>query len=181
MGVNSLPKTVTRQRRGCDFNPGPSVPKSSMLNTRLPSHPLKQCLLNNNNNNNNVQGPRLICDAAGVDVVMYSSALQLVHSRQPAVCHGRLSHHRVAQWVSTWSRQTSCKSCIQHSLGGIFDVWAMSGWCGYLSGARCRLFAYGPAGATASPKPRRLLPDLNPDWFYLSGTSIPRLSWIRGR
>ena len=22
MGVNSLPKTVTRQRRGCDLNPG---------------------------------------------------------------------------------------------------------------------------------------------------------------
>ena len=39
MGVNSLPKTVTRQRRGCDLNPGPSVPKSSTLTTRLPSHP----------------------------------------------------------------------------------------------------------------------------------------------
>ena len=26
MGVNSLPKTVTRQRRDCDLNPGPSVP-----------------------------------------------------------------------------------------------------------------------------------------------------------
>ena len=26
-------------------------------------------------------------------------------------------------------------------------------WCGYLSGARCRLFAYGPADATASQNP----------------------------
>jgi len=26
-------------------------------------------------------------------------------------------------------------------------------WCGYLSGARCRLFAYGLADATAIPKP----------------------------
>jgi len=26
MGVNSLPKTVTRQRRDCDLNPGPSAP-----------------------------------------------------------------------------------------------------------------------------------------------------------
>jgi len=26
MGVNSLPKTVNRQRRGCDLNPGPSAP-----------------------------------------------------------------------------------------------------------------------------------------------------------
>ena len=39
MGVNSLPKTVSRQRRGCDLNPGPTAPESSMLTTRLPSHP----------------------------------------------------------------------------------------------------------------------------------------------
>ena len=39
MGVNSLPKTVTRQRRDCDLNPGPSAPESSTLTTRLPSHP----------------------------------------------------------------------------------------------------------------------------------------------
>jgi len=29
----------------------------------------------------------------------------------------------------------------------------MRSWCGYLSGARCRLFAYGPADATASQNP----------------------------
>ena len=38
MGVNSLPKTVTRQRRYCDLNPGPSAPESSTLATQLPSH-----------------------------------------------------------------------------------------------------------------------------------------------
>jgi len=37
--VSSLPKTVTRQRRGCDLNPGSSAPESSTLTTRLPSHP----------------------------------------------------------------------------------------------------------------------------------------------
>ena len=37
MGVNSLPKTVTRQRRGCDLNPGPTAPESSTLTTRQPS------------------------------------------------------------------------------------------------------------------------------------------------
>ena len=37
--MKSLPKTVTRQRRGCDLNPGPSAPESSTLTTRLPSHP----------------------------------------------------------------------------------------------------------------------------------------------
>ena len=39
MDVNSLPKTVTRQRHDCDLNPGPSAPKSSTLITRLLSHP----------------------------------------------------------------------------------------------------------------------------------------------
>ena len=39
MGVSSLHKTVTRQCRGCDLNPGTTVPESSVLTTRLPSHP----------------------------------------------------------------------------------------------------------------------------------------------
>ena len=37
-----------------------------------------------------------------------------------------------------------------------------------------RLFAYGPADATVIPKPHYLLPQLNPGWFYLSGTGLPR-------
>ena len=39
MGVNSLPKTVTRQRCNWDLNPRTSAPESSTLTTRLPSHP----------------------------------------------------------------------------------------------------------------------------------------------
>ena len=42
MGVNSLPKTVIRQRRDCDLNP--SAPESSTLATRVPSHPT-ECML----------------------------------------------------------------------------------------------------------------------------------------
>jgi len=42
MGVNSLPNTVTRQRRGCDLNPSPTAPESSTLTTRLPRHPKVQ-------------------------------------------------------------------------------------------------------------------------------------------
>ena len=38
-GVSSLPKTVTRQRRDCDLNPGPSAPESSTLTTRLTEPP----------------------------------------------------------------------------------------------------------------------------------------------
>ena len=45
MGVNSLPKTVTRPRRDCDLNPGPSAPESSTLTTRLPSQPGEQTLI----------------------------------------------------------------------------------------------------------------------------------------
>jgi len=44
MGVNSSPETVTRQRRGCDLNPGPSAPESSTLTTRLPSRPLPDAI-----------------------------------------------------------------------------------------------------------------------------------------
>ena len=44
MGVNSLPKTVTQQRRDCDLNPGPTAPESSMLTTRLPNHPYTKAL-----------------------------------------------------------------------------------------------------------------------------------------
>jgi len=36
MGVNSLPKTVTRQRRGCELNPGPSATESSTLSAIEP-------------------------------------------------------------------------------------------------------------------------------------------------
>ena len=31
------------------------------------------------------------------------------------------------------------------------------------------------------PKPHHLLSHINADWFYLSGSSLPRLSWKRGR
>jgi len=53
MDVNSLPKTVTRERRGCDLNPGPSAPESSMLTTRLQSQPKTQHSINTEIDNNN--------------------------------------------------------------------------------------------------------------------------------
>ena len=49
MGVNSLPKTVTRQRCDCDLNPGPSAPEYSMLTTRLPSQPCVAAVSSNHN------------------------------------------------------------------------------------------------------------------------------------
>jgi len=80
-----------------------------------------------------------------------------------------------------------CPSVLRHCCLGVRKSrlacknWVMRCWCGYLSGVWCRLFAYGPADATAIAKPHHLLPHLNPDRFYLSGTGLPRLSWKRGR
>ena len=72
----------------------------------------------------------------------------------------------------------SLPSVLWHSCLGVrksirpVKIGVMRCWCGYLSGARCRLFAYGPADATTIPKPHHLLPHLNPDWFFLSGTQV---------
>jgi len=42
MGVNSLPKTVTRQRRDCDLNSGPTALESSTPTTWLPATEYKK-------------------------------------------------------------------------------------------------------------------------------------------
>jgi len=51
-------------------------------------------------------------------------------------------------------------------------------WCGYLSGVRCRLFAYGPADATASQNPLYLASFKSrlilPFWYRLT-----RVVWER--
>ena len=46
VGVNNLPKVVTRQRRGRELNSQPASCKSNALATRLPSHPVArfECL-----------------------------------------------------------------------------------------------------------------------------------------
>ena len=42
------------------------------------------------------------------------------------------------------------------------------------------MFAYGPADAAAIPNPPSSLASFKSDWFYFSGTGLPRLSWKRG-
>jgi len=63
------------------------------------------------------------------------------------------------------------------------DIWLylhmMSCLLGYLSVVGCRLFAYGKPDTIAIPKPNYILPHKNPDWFYYSGTSLPRFSWVK--
>ena len=56
--------------------------------------------------------------------------------------------------------------------------WVVRYWRGYLSGARCKWFAYGPADATVTPSS---LAPVKSRMVYLSGTGLPRLSWKKRR
>jgi len=49
--------------------------------------------------------------------------------------------------------------------------WVLRCWCGYRSAARCRLFAYGPADATASQD--SIISHFNPDCFTFLIPSYP--------
>ena len=52
--------------------------------------------------------------------------------------------------------------------------WVVRYWRGYMSRARCKWFAYGPADATATPSS---LAPVKSILVYLSGAGLPRLSW----
>ena len=100
MGVNSLPKTVTRQRRDCDLNPDPSAPESSTLTTRLPSHPQ----FNRNVikiNHLSVFNPPA-CDLTG-------ASRRLPHPR-PATCNFTIP-------LRHWKNWTPSQRCLQVASG----------------------------------------------------------------
>ena len=56
--------------------------------------------------------------------------------------------------------------------------WVVGYWHGYLSRARCKWFAYGPADAIATPSS---LAPVKSRMVYLSDAGLPRLSWKKGR
>ena len=85
--------------------------------------------------------------------------VSLTHS-QPA-----LSHHLIHSVLYISCVLTLLAWC-QEGHPAIKN-WVMRCWCGYLSAARCRLFACGPADATAIPEPHHLSPHWNQDWFLL--------------
>jgi len=59
-----------------------------------------------------------------------------------------------------------------------YKNWVVWYWLCYLSGARCKWFAYGFADATATPSS---LAPVKSKMVYLSGAGLPRLSWKKGR
>jgi len=63
---------------------------------------------------------------------------------------------------------------------GIRPVKKLSGgvWRGYLFGAKCKCFAYGPADAATTPSP---LAPVKSRMVYLSGAGLPRLTWKKRR
>jgi len=79
--------------------------------------------------------------------------------------------------------------CLQYAFSGLTLLvgrherypacknWVMRCWCGYRSGMRCKWSAYDPADATATPS---FLASLKSRMVYLSGASLPRLSWKEG-
>ena len=90
---------------------------------------------------------------------MWSAALRLISWRSVTMkC--QLSHVTV-----TCHTTVNCHLC---------DTWAVRYWLGYLSGARCKWFAYGPVDATATPSS---LAPVKSRMVYLSGAGLPRLSW----
>ena len=103
--MSSLPKTVTRQRRDRDMNPGPSAPESGTLTTRLPSHPRIKAAL---------------------------STARAARARAPRVCRAALTRFTVAPSLTTSGPPASVSvtvSVIVPSRRGVrdeFDAWRSS-------------------------------------------------------
>jgi len=97
MGVNSLPKTVTRQRRDCDLNPDPSAPESSTLTTRLPSHPFatNKPEFGDRRSSPGERRVFLWADPAGWSIRRRRSAGSVVRTRQDELAAGWVGDGRV--------------------------------------------------------------------------------------
>ena len=93
--MNSLPKTVTRQRRGCDLNPGPSAPESSTLTTRLPSQRPGNVHVAEANNEKNAPIPKQTEDyTKSIIMSLYNDYIiaVMIHNVHAAHCTSNFSH-----------------------------------------------------------------------------------------
>jgi len=73
-------------------------------------------------------------------------------------------------------RQEEHLACKKLS-GGVQNL-GMRYWRGYLYGARCKRFVYGPADATATPSS---VAPVKSRMVYRSGAGLPRLFWKDSR
>jgi len=98
-----------------------------------------------------------------------TEAFKLCHS---GTCSGTVCHGIFGFLVKRVSDLTLLVGRQEKHLA--YKNWLIECWHGYLSGVRCKWFAYGPAHATAT---HHLLFHWNPEWFCLSGAGLPGLSW----
>jgi len=82
--------------------------------------------------------------------------LSVIFLLQSANINTALHLYRLFSICSAFSALTLLVRCQEEHLACKNRL--MRCWCGYLSAARCRLFAYGPADATAIPKAHHVLP-----------------------
>jgi len=78
-------------------------------------------------------------------IIIIIIVVVVVINRMELVCYLWFAFSAVTLLVGRQDEHPTCKN------------WVMRCWCGYLSGPRCKLFAYGPADADAIPKPHHLL------------------------
>ena len=98
-------------------------------------------------------------NGCSVAVVMYScSSNSFWHYLLCVVrCWPELYSRLNRRWVLLAAITDFCCCPFHYSLTHpACKNWVMRCWCGYMSAARCRLFAYGSADATAVPKPHHL-------------------------
>ena len=96
--------------------------------------------------------PVLFCLSVSVKWLAVKIASEMTYTVSSGALNSTPSIHPLMLLVVRQEERPACKN------------WVMRCWCGYLSGARCRLFACGPDDATVISKPRHLLPLLNLGW-----------------
>ena len=106
------------------------------------------------------RGPNLIAiDLTVLNLTSYSSFWDTVYIHVHTVCLCMLAFNALRPLVG---REEGYPACKNYGL-----MWC---WCGYLSGARCKWFAYGSADATATPSS---MLQQNPEWFILLVPAYP--------
>jgi len=83
-------------------------------------------------------------------LIMQNLLINVLHSLKHSL---KIAFIALTLLAGRQEEHLACKNSVRRS------------WCGYLSEARNRLFAYGPADAAAIPKPHHRL--VLPFWYWL--------------
>ena len=108
----------------------------------------------------------------------YSAPASWYGSQTSLIDNLQVSAENCFVWPSLFTPSVLWRSWLG-SKKGIQSVkhWVAGYWRDYLSGVRCKWFAYGPANATATPSS---LAPTKSRMVYHSCVGLPRLSWKKG-